>query len=193
MVKKLENQIEAMKEEVEAAVEPTRRAGPSGPLKVGEKIRLRSIGMEGVIASLGEDDAEVQVGNLRVRARLSDIQRKGEQPAPQATPVTSIKTTRRAKAVEAVRSAPVFRESPGMELDIRGQLVEDALPAVERHLESAYLAGLPFVRIIHGKGTGRLRQAVREALRESPHVTSYESGQEREGGDGVTVAHLATD
>jgi DNA mismatch repair protein MutS2 len=80
-----------------------------------------------------------------------------------------------------------------MELDLRGQRAEDALDALDRYLESAYLAGLPFVRVIHGKGTGRLRLVVREALRHSLHVKSFEMGQENEGGDGVTVAKLNTD
>ena len=80
-----------------------------------------------------------------------------------------------------------------MELDLRGQRAEDALDALDRYLESAYLAGLPFVRIIHGKGTGRLRQVVREALHQSPHVKNFEMGQDNEGGDGVTVARLHTD
>jgi DNA mismatch repair protein MutS2 len=77
-----------------------------------------------------------------------------------------------------------------LELDLRGQRAEDALDALDRYLESAFLAGLPFVRIIHGKGTGRLRQVVREALQGSPHVLRWENGQDKEGGDGVTVAHL---
>ena len=77
-----------------------------------------------------------------------------------------------------------------MELDLRGQRAEDALDAMDRYLESAFLAGLPFVRIIHGKGTGVLRQAVREVLHGHPHVASFESGQEKEGCDGVTVAKL---
>ena len=87
-------------------------------------------------------------------------------------------------------AATPFYPSPGMELDIRGQRAEDALDALDRYLESAFLAGLPYVRIIHGKGTGRLRQVVREALQESPHVSSWENGQDKEGGEGVTVAHL---
>jgi DNA mismatch repair protein MutS2 len=57
-------------------------------------------------------------------------------------------------------------------------------------LEKAYLAGLPYVRIIHGKGTGRLRESVREALGSNPHVARYESGSQAEGGDGVTIGHL---
>jgi DNA mismatch repair protein MutS2 len=78
--------------------------------------------------------------------------------------------------------------SPGIELDLRGQRAEDALDELERYLDAAYLAGLPFVRIIHGKGTGRLRQAVREALSSHPHVSRHETGGEKEGGDGVTIA-----
>ncbi|HZW03426.1 MAG TPA: Smr/MutS family protein, partial [Anaerolineaceae bacterium] len=76
------------------------------------------------------------------------------------------------------------------EVDLRGQRAEDALQMLERYIESAYLSGMPFVRIIHGKGTGRLRQVVREALKASEFVKRYESGLESEGGDGVTVAHL---
>jgi DNA mismatch repair protein MutS2 len=78
-----------------------------------------------------------------------------------------------------------------VELDLRGQRAEDALNALERYLEAAYLAGLPFVRIIHGKGTGKLRQAVREALSGHPNVKSWEAGGDKEGGEGVTVAKLA--
>ncbi|OGT28690.1 MAG: hypothetical protein A2Z17_03005 [Gammaproteobacteria bacterium RBG_16_66_13] len=78
-----------------------------------------------------------------------------------------------------------------MELDLRGQRAEDALEALDRYLDAAYLAGLPFVRIIHGKGTGKLRQAVREALTGHPQVKSFESGGDKEGGEGVTVAKLA--
>jgi DNA mismatch repair protein MutS2 len=77
-----------------------------------------------------------------------------------------------------------------MELDLRGQRAEDALDRLAQYIDSAYLSGMPFVRIIHGKGTGRLRQVVREALRASPHIKNFENGLEGEGGDGVTVAHL---
>jgi DNA mismatch repair protein MutS2 len=79
-----------------------------------------------------------------------------------------------------------------MELDLRGQRAEDALDVLDRYLESAFLAGLPFVRIIHGKGTGKLRQVIREALGQSQHVKNWEAGGDKEGGEGVTVAHLTT-
>jgi DNA mismatch repair protein MutS2 len=79
-----------------------------------------------------------------------------------------------------------------VELDIRGQRVDEGLDVLDRYLERAYLAGLPYVRIIHGKGTGRLRESVREALATNPHISSFENGGRTEGGDGVTVAHLKT-
>jgi DNA mismatch repair protein MutS2 len=85
----------------------------------------------------------------------------------------------------------VLASSPGMELDLRGQRAEDALDMLDRYLEKAYMAGLPFVRIIHGKGTGKLRQEVRTALKDHPQVTSFEEGGPKEGGEGVTVAKLA--
>jgi DNA mismatch repair protein MutS2 len=75
-------------------------------------------------------------------------------------------------------------------LDLRGQRVDEVLPRVDKHLDDAFLAGVPFVRIIHGKGTGALRQAVRQQLHDHPLVKSYRQGEQGEGGAGVTVAYL---
>jgi DNA mismatch repair protein MutS2 len=179
------------------------------PLRLGDKVRVRSIKMEGVITAMSDSDFEVQVGNLRVRARQHDLVRANEpQPvsvessADRSRPADVEKGAANEPRVVSGRTRitsdsgkdPVspFHPSPGMELDVRGQRVEDALDALDRYIESAYLAGLPFVRIIHGKGTGRLRQVIRESLHQSQHVKNWESGMEKEGGDGVTVARLAT-
>ena len=80
--------------------------------------------------------------------------------------------------------------TPSMELDLRGQRAEDALSMLDNYLDKAYLAGMPFVRIIHGKGTGKLRQEVRAALKQHTEVASFEEGHPNEGGDGVTVAKI---
>jgi DNA mismatch repair protein MutS2 len=74
-----------------------------------------------------------------------------------------------------------------VELDLRGQRVEEALEKLTDYLDRAYLTQVPFVRIIHGKGTGKLRDAVREALRNNSNVRNFETGLDGEGGDGVTV------
>jgi len=76
---------------------------------------------------------------------------------------------------------------------VRGRTVEEALEQLERSLDAAYLAGAPFLRVVHGKGTGRLRQAIRQALKDSGYVASFNSGTPAEGGEGVTVVWLAQD
>lgn len=75
-----------------------------------------------------------------------------------------------------------------MELDLRGRRVEDAIDELDNYLEKCFSSGMPFCRIIHGKGTGAIRETVREALRNSNYVTRWERGSENEGGDGVSVA-----
>jgi len=185
------DQVDALETSVEKPVE--RRSAAEGlaaprPLRLGDRVRVRSLRMDGVVTALGEAGVDVQLGNLRVKARLGDIQRAGEAEAP--LPEPSGAARKRSKPATDGGAAVVFHASPGMELDLRGQRAEDALDALDRYLESAFLAGLPFVRIIHGKGTGKLRQSVREALQIHPHVLSWETGHEKEGGDGVTVAKL---
>ena len=184
------DEVEEVIEELEVEVaEPVVRQEPrnpvrkpSGPLRLGEKIHLRSIDQDGVVTAISEDEVEVQIGVLRIRARLSDVVRKGDS---EVSPETAPRKERKGKL-----TLPTTVESPGVELDIRGQRVDEGLDALDRYLERAYLAGLPFVRIIHGKGTGRLRDSVREALAGSPHISSFENGGQTEGGDGVTVARL---
>ena len=153
-------------------------------LRLGSKVRLSAIDQDGIIISLGETDAEVQVGNLRLRARLSELHAVGAVEPAESAQSSAVKL--------AGHGSPLY-PSPGMELDIRGQRAEDAVEALDRYIDSASLAGLPFVRIIHGKGTGRLRQVIREALKGSRLVGKIESGGEKEGGDGVTIAHLRED
>ncbi len=83
--------------------------------------------------------------------------------------------------------------APPIELDLRGCTGEEALSRLERYVDEAYRANMPWVRIIHGKGSGVLRQVVREAVQRHPLVASFRPGEEGEGGDGVTVVYLAVE
>jgi DNA mismatch repair protein MutS2 len=170
------------------------RAAPlrTGRLKLGERVTLRTLGAEGIITALGENDAEVQVGPLRVRAKLGDILRKAGEVESEKAESGRADKKKRAGAPDQVSTLTISSPSPGMELDLRGQSAEDALATLDDYLDRAYLAGMPFVRIIHGKGTGKLRQEVRAALRGHPHVSAWVTGQEGEGGDGVTVAKIVS-
>ena len=188
--------IEAIQESTEkletSVVKPVERHDPEFPgrsgtrtIQLGDKVLLRSLNTKGVVTSLGEEEAEVQVGVLRVRARVADLQSIAAQGSGDSS--EGNKPTQVPRDQTTTINLPT---SPGIELDLRGQRADDAIDTLDRYLDSAYLAGLPWVRIIHGKGTGKLRQVVRLALNQHPHVSSVEAGKENEGGDGVTVAKL---
>ena len=191
-LRQIEEKVEELGERVEAPVErqPLVDRGPSSmvnhPLSLGERVTVSTLNTEGVVTALGESEAEVQVGSLRVRARLVDLIRTGqEEESPQK------KEERKQSAEGSGRAVLSGTKSPGLELNLRGKLVEDGLEELDRYLERAYSSGLLFVRIVHGKGTGRLREAVRNALKDSPYVASFEEPKENEGGAGVTVARIA--
>ena len=187
----LEEQVEIVEEKIHEPIKrKTKKEKPLGALSVGEKVVLRGLGTEGTILSINEDVAEIQAGTLRMRAGLEELRRK--EAANAEEPKAPQKQKTRNEPAERQVSVTGMRSSPGMELDLRGQRAEDALDMLDRYLEQAYLAGLPFVRIIHGKGTGKLRQEVRAALKRHPHVAAFEEGQENEGGAGVTVAKLVS-
>jgi DNA mismatch repair protein MutS2 len=170
----------------------------SRAIRLGDKVFLKTFNVQGVVSSLGEEEAEVQVGMLRIRAGLSELQLRGSTPevkkSDAARPDVPVKDQSRRESPTAspARHGGLFSPSPGIELDLRGRRAEDALEELGRYLDASYLAGLPFVRIIHGKGTGKLRQAVRESLAGHPQVKSFEAGGEKEGGEGVTIARLST-
>ena len=184
-IKTIEEKIEAAEQKIATPVERRDEQLPftsNQLLKLGERVTVGTLNADGVVTALGESDAEVQIGSLRVRARLVDLVRKSGEQVPmisEQSPVTSR------------QSSIVSTKSPGLELNLRGKLVDEGLDELERYLERAYSAGLLFVRIVHGKGTGKLRDAVRKALKESSYVTSFEEPKDNEGGAGVTVAKIA--
>ncbi|MBN2005292.1 MAG: endonuclease MutS2 [Anaerolineae bacterium] len=150
---------------------------PDGEIGVGDTVKLTTLNIEATVLELDGDEAIVQAGSMRTRVPLEslDLLRR------RALQVTS----------GGVSSSSGLRAvSPGVQIDLRGQTTEEALERLERYLDTASLATLPWVRIVHGKGTGKLRQEIRRFLDRHPLVTSYESAARNEGGDGATVAHL---
>ncbi|MEW5987225.1 MAG: Smr/MutS family protein [Chloroflexota bacterium] len=177
-LKNLSKQVTQLQEEksvlVDGVTAPIRKSRKRyGTLQIGDTVLVRSLNMRGQVIGLGRDEAEIAVGRLHLRAGLDDLEfeEREEEEEPMLVGVTDVRQV-------------------GIELDIRGMRVEEGLAALERHLDAAFLSSLPWVRIIHGKGTGRLRQAVREALKQNSHVRTWEEGRDGEGGEGVTVAKL---
>ncbi|MEO1165414.1 MAG: Smr/MutS family protein, partial [Chloroflexota bacterium] len=137
---------------------------------------------------LDEKEAMVQVGTLRVRAKYTDL-RKRNRSERRADDAKS-KTRERQPSNRSRTRIPEVA-SPGLELDLRGQRVDEALKNVDYYIDAAYLSGLPFGRIIHGKGTGKLRQAVRDFVHHHTLVSKVEQAKPSEGGSGVTIIHIA--
>ncbi|MEM7134916.1 MAG: Smr/MutS family protein [Chloroflexota bacterium] len=154
----------------------------TGPIEVGDKVWVPSLQATGVILTINakDEEADVQLGNFRLKLPLKRLELRQK--------------AQKDKIPEQVRIRRVSggekRKSPGMELDLRGARIEDGLDEVETYLDDAFNGQLPFVRIIHGKGTGALRDAVRNLLKGHPLVSRYRAGDGGEGGDGVTIAHL---
>ncbi len=168
---------------------------PSGPAPVairpGDRVIVASLGQQGDVLGLRDDDeAEVQVGTFRLRRPLSDLTRLSRN---------QVRTAERENRASAPRSAPAVSIAPArgetvpLDIDVRGTRAMEAEEMLERYLNDAYLASLPFVRIIHGKGTGALRQAIRQFLAQHPLVASTEGERDQQGGEGVTIARLRQD
>lgn len=136
-------------------------------------MRVKTLNTTAEVSEVFGNEADVQVGRMRMRVKVSDLERiRGPQPlAEKQESVTYVEKP----------------TSPGMELDLRGMNAEEGVALVEDYIDRAARVSLPFARIIHGKGTGVLRQAVRNALKAHPFIKSFETGMDGEGGDGVTV------
>ena len=150
---------------------------------VGDTVWLATLNAEGEVIEVDGSSAMVQVGALRVRAGLDEIEKRSRSQKRQI---------KRGHVRRYENSEVTYErgESPGMELDLRGQRVDAALSRLDQYVDAAYTAGLPFARIIHGKGTGALRKAVRDVVVTHPLISKVEHAPPKEGGDGVTVIHM---
>jgi DNA mismatch repair protein MutS2 len=178
-------ETELAKTEAELVAKATPSPSPKpksgdGSLRPGDKVFISQFNTVGEVVEVQNKQVEVQLGHFRATVPLSEVElrhKKKEADAAEEKPKSSL------------RLPPA--ESPGMELDLRGEIAGEALLRLDQYLDQAFMARLPWVRIIHGKGSGTLRQVVRQELQGHPMVTSYRAGETGEGGDGVTVAKLA--
>ncbi len=186
-IKRVEAEAFDLKTSINAPVEnvtdmPDGAQEEQPQLRLGDIVWLPSLKSEGEITELSASDAEVAIGRLRIRAKLDELEKRTRSERKSDKP-----TRGKSESDRTVTRGP----SPGLELDLRGARVEDALSQIDGYIDAAYMAGLPFVRIIHGKGTGALRKAIRDALGQNPLVSNFARGGEKEGGDGVTVVNMA--
>jgi DNA mismatch repair protein MutS2 len=145
-------------------------------------VRIASLGHEGEVVEVDGDEALVRAGSLKVRRPVADL-----VPLQGRAREAGLARTRGEKlaAADAARADAVF--VPERRLDVRGMRVEELLREVERFLDRLYAGGEPSAVILHGHGTGALKQALRDHLSASPYVGDYRPGDRHEGGDAVTV------
>ena len=157
---------------------------PTRDAVAGDIVELVKMGTQAEVVGVNKDGTlQLQAGILKLKARQSEVRVLEDATARK-------KQSAKDKARAASVSRPFRASAAKAELDLRGMMVDEALGAVDLFLDNALMGKLETVTIIHGKGTGALRKAVREHLKKSRYVKEYRPGVYGEGEDGVTVATL---
>ena len=161
------------------------RKGASGPkpkaatIKIGDNVRVISMNLKGTVSSLPDSNGKlfVQMGILRSQVSLDDLELLPDEKAQAGK-----KTSSGSGKIRMNKSSSVATE-----INLLGRTTDEAISELDKYLDDAYIAHLPSVRIVHGKGTGALRKAVHDYLRRQKHVASFRLGSFGEGDTGVTI------
>lgn len=174
-----EKMSKAEKGMAEKSKSPARKALDPKSLHIGDSVKVLSLNLKGTVSTLpnSKGDLYVQMGILRSQVNIRDLERIDE------TVITGPCLNRTGSGkIKMSKSASV-----GIELNLLGKTTDEAIAELDKYLDDAYIAHLPSVRIVHGKGTGALRKAVHQFLRRSKIVDEYRLGEFGEGDAGVTI------
>ena len=187
-VKDMEAERARLREKIKENDSRTAKAAPkpkkklkAAALHIGDRVRVLSLNLEGTVSTLPnpKGDLFVQMGILRSQVNINDLEYIGEAENLQKGMTTGGGKLRMSK------SATVSTE-----INLIGMTVDEAIAHLDKYLDDAYLAHVPNVRIVHGKGTGALRTAVHQYLKRCKHVKTFRLGTFGEGDAGVTIAEF---
>ncbi len=147
----------------------------------GDLVYVKNFKREGIVIQKDEDKNKVVIQMGSIRATLSPLE---------ITKSSGEKLVKKKEENKYEQKVEIPEVQVPMKLDLHGYTVEEAIEALDKYLDSAYLVGLPFVYIVHGKGSGALRNAIMEYLRKRAHVAHFRTGSINEGGLGVTIVYL---
>ncbi len=169
--------------DAESAFAPKKSAekfeGNDRPVKVGDTVELLSMGIKADVYEIKKDGTlMLQAGIMKVTAKENEVK------------IVEQSVKKETKSTVTAHENSLRSVSVAAEIDIRGMMSDEAIPVVERYIDSAVLGKLNSVTIIHGKGTGALRAAVQDSLKRNKLVKNYRSGRYGEGEMGVTVVEL---
>ena len=189
-MKEMEKQRQKVGKEVarknaKLSIQP--QAKPAGTLTakdltLGQKVKVHSLGVEGYVTSLpdGKGNLFVQCGIIKSKVNIRDLSLSREEEI-------TIPTRLRSQSSKIKMSKSL---SVSTEINLLGMTCDEAISALDKYLDDAYVAHLPSVRIVHGKGTGALRKAVSDHLRRQSYIKSFRLGEFGEGDAGVTIAEF---
>ena len=148
-------------------------------MKVGESVEVLSLNQIGTVITTPDEkgNLDVQVGIMKVNVPLATLRRVSND--------NSEKINAKTKTIIGTKSKNIKTE-----IDLRGKNIEEAIIDIDKYLDDSYIAGLKEVYLIHGKGTGALREGVKSYLRGHRHVKGFRTGKYGEGGEGVTVVEI---
>ena len=176
---------EVAKKNAKLSIQP--QAKPVGTLTakdltLGQKVKVHSLGVEGYVTSLpdGKGNLFVQCGIIKSKVNIRDLSLSQEEEI-------TIPTRLRSQSSKIKMSKSL---SVSTEINLLGMTCDEAISALDKYLDDAYVAHLPSVRIVHGKGTGALRKAVSDHLRRQSYIKSFRLGEFGEGDAGVTIAEF---
>jgi DNA mismatch repair protein MutS2 len=179
VIRAVQERLEPLRESLAQDEEKVPPGPPLEDLRVGEAVRVLSLGLDGHITQVAGpgERVQVQVGILKVMVEAGDLSRTAATASQQQAGSLDRLMTEKASSLRP-------------ELDVRGLPADEALDRVDKYLDDAVMAGTQRVRIIHGKGTGALKRAIAGWLAQHPRIKGYQLAPPQEGGDGVTVVEL---
>ena len=178
-----------------SGTEAFRPAGVEREIVKGDTVRLRTLGKTGIVERIAGADAEIRIGHVRLREKLSNLELmerapQGKQEGARRGGASQLEQMAAASARTADVRLSRSKDEPAAELNLIGRTTDEAVDAVDKFLDEAFLNGIARVRIIHGHGTGALRRAIADFLRSHAHVESFAAAPPDQGGAGATLAEL---
>lgn len=175
-IKESDNELTKSLREFREEIKPMHKVPDK--LTPGDNVRIVSLNQKGtVLEALSDQEFVVQAGILKITVSKEDLEK-------------SIAVEEKENRVRLTKISQSKAKSVGLTLDLRGARYEEARERTDKYLDDAYLAGLKMIEIIHGKGTGALREGIHDLLRHHHHVEDFRLGNEGEGGAGITVVKL---
>lgn len=154
-------------------------------LKVGDRVKILSLDQNGEVLSLPDEKGELQVkiGIMKANLNVDDL-------------MLIVDGTEKKKQPKSAKYGGLYKakaQNVSITINVQGENLDDAIMDVDKYLDDAYVAGLPEVTVIHGRGEGVLKNGLRNMMKRHKHVASFRKGNYNEGGEGVTIVKLKTE